>query len=99
MECGSDVAFMVRVLDLKTGGPGFKLSTFHLKKICCSIVLSPTPLLWFMSCRIWGIGLNVIQKYKIYVLFSLVGDLIPWPINKVITIIVITNSMYNYYIY
>ena len=37
--------FMVRVLDLKTGGPGFKLSTFHLKKICCSIVLNPTPLL------------------------------------------------------
>ena len=39
------MAFMVRVLDLKTGGPGFILSTFCLKKICCSIVLSPTPLL------------------------------------------------------
>lgn len=39
------MAFMVRRLDLKTGGPGFKLSTFSLKKICCSIVLSPTPLL------------------------------------------------------
>ena len=39
------MAFMVRRLDLKTGGPGFKLSTFRLKKICYSIVLSPTPLL------------------------------------------------------
>ena len=90
------MAFMVKRLDLKTGGPGFKLSTFSLKKICCSIVLSPTPLLWFMSYRIWGIGLNIIY---IYVWFALVGDLIPWPINKVITIIIITNSMNNYYIY
>ena len=39
------MAFMVRRLDLKTGGPGFKLSTFSLKKICCSIVLTSTPLL------------------------------------------------------
>ena len=39
------MAFMVRVLDLKTGGPGFKLFTSCLRKICCSIVLNPTLLL------------------------------------------------------